>query len=128
MIAGFEEVTSGEVEIDGRRIDRLAPAKRGVAMAFEGYSLYPPLSIRENIAYGVRDATDEQVWAAMEKADATDFIKTLEDAYGGKALDAQVGSGCKKLQDVPLDRRHDVGGIANSTNASSAATTTTNTE
>ena len=54
-------------------------------------------SIRENIAYGVRNATDEQVWAAIEKADATDFIKTLEDANGGKALDAQVGERGIKL-------------------------------
>jgi multiple sugar transport system ATP-binding protein len=51
MIAGFESVTAGEIVLDGRRIDTLPPAKRGVAMAFEGYSLYPPLTAAQNIAF-----------------------------------------------------------------------------
>ena len=50
MIAGFENVTSGSIALAGRRIDGLPPARRKVAMAFEGYSLYPPLTVRENIA------------------------------------------------------------------------------
>ncbi|MEK9284935.1 MULTISPECIES: ABC transporter ATP-binding protein [unclassified Bradyrhizobium] len=54
MIAGFESVTSGSIALSQRRIDELAPAKRKVAMAFEGYSLYPPLSIRENIAFALK--------------------------------------------------------------------------
>ena len=45
MIAGFEEVTNGGIKLTGRRIDKLPPAQRGVTMAFEGYSLYPPLTI-----------------------------------------------------------------------------------
>src|SRR5881392_1827394 len=54
MIAGFESVTSGSIAVRGRRIDALAPARRGVAMAFEGYSLYPPLTVRENIAFALK--------------------------------------------------------------------------
>jgi multiple sugar transport system ATP-binding protein len=54
MIAGFESVTSGSIALRGRRIDELPPARRKVAMAFEGYSLYPPLTVRENIAFALK--------------------------------------------------------------------------
>ena len=54
MIAGFEEVTSGSITLDGRAIHTLPPSQRGVAMAFEAYSLYPPLTIGENIAFALK--------------------------------------------------------------------------
>ncbi|MBO0662083.1 ABC transporter ATP-binding protein [Jiella sp. MQZ9-1] len=54
MIAGFEEVSKGAISIGGREIHKLPPAKRGVAMAFEGYSLYPPLTLRQNIAFALK--------------------------------------------------------------------------
>ncbi len=54
MIAGFESVTSGAIALSQRRIDELPPAKRKVAMAFEGYSLYPPLTVRENVAFALK--------------------------------------------------------------------------
>ncbi len=53
MIAGFEDVTEGAIKIDGKEIHNLAPAQRDVAMAFEGYSLYPPLKVRENIGFAL---------------------------------------------------------------------------
>lgn len=53
MIAGFENVTEGTIRLGTRAIHALAPAERDVAMAFEGYSLYPPLSVRENIAFAL---------------------------------------------------------------------------
>ncbi len=54
MIAGFESVTSGSIALCERRIDPLPPAQRKVAMAFEGYSLYPPLTVVENIAFALK--------------------------------------------------------------------------
>ena len=54
MIAGFEEVSAGSIALADRRVERLAPAARNVAMAFEGYSLYPPLTVRENIAFALK--------------------------------------------------------------------------
>jgi multiple sugar transport system ATP-binding protein len=54
MIAGFESVTSGSIALRGRRIDGLPPGRRKVAMAFEGYSLYPPLTVRENIGFALK--------------------------------------------------------------------------
>ncbi|MEP3280086.1 MAG: ABC transporter ATP-binding protein [Stappiaceae bacterium] len=56
MIAGFENVSRGSITIDGRAIHELAPVKRRVAMAFEGYSLYPPLTVRDNIAFALKSA------------------------------------------------------------------------
>jgi multiple sugar transport system ATP-binding protein len=53
MIAGFEEVSSGTIALDGRAIQDLPPARRDVAMAFEGYALYPPLKVRENIGFAL---------------------------------------------------------------------------
>ncbi|MEM8951487.1 MAG: ABC transporter ATP-binding protein [Pseudomonadota bacterium] len=53
MIAGFEDVTSGEIRAGDRLLNDLAPAARNIAMAFEGYALYPPLRIRDNIAFGL---------------------------------------------------------------------------
>ncbi len=56
MIAGFEEVSSGSIRLDSQEIHTLPPARRGVAMAFEAYSLYPPLTIRENIDFALRSS------------------------------------------------------------------------
>jgi multiple sugar transport system ATP-binding protein len=53
MIAGFEEVSAGAIRLGERAIHTLAPAQREVAMAFEGYSLYPPLTVRDNIAFAL---------------------------------------------------------------------------
>jgi multiple sugar transport system ATP-binding protein len=53
MIAGFEDVSSGEIRLGGRVINKLAPARRNVAMAFEGYALYPPLRVRDNIGFAL---------------------------------------------------------------------------
>lgn len=54
MIAGFEDVTHGTITLAGKPVHQLPPAKRGVAMAFEGYSLYPPLTVRDNIAFALK--------------------------------------------------------------------------
>ncbi len=54
MVAGLESISSGEIAIDGRVINTLAPKERGVAMVFQNYALYPHLSVFENIAFGLR--------------------------------------------------------------------------
>src|SRR5256886_4503203 len=52
-IAGLEEPSSGEVLIGGRDVTRLDPAARDVAMVFQTYALYPPLTVRGNVAFGL---------------------------------------------------------------------------
>jgi multiple sugar transport system ATP-binding protein len=52
-IAGLESIDSGTIEIDGQRVDHLPPGKRGVAMVFQSYALYPHMTVRENMAFGL---------------------------------------------------------------------------
>jgi ABC-type sugar transport system ATPase subunit len=54
MIAGLETVTSGNIRIGDRAVQDLPPAKRNVGVGFESYALYPPLNVRENLAYGLK--------------------------------------------------------------------------
>jgi lactose/L-arabinose transport system ATP-binding protein len=56
MIAGLEEVSDGDVYIDGRNVTDVAPADRQVSMVFQSYALYPHMSVFENIAFGLRMA------------------------------------------------------------------------
>ena len=56
LIAGLEDVTGGKIEIDGRNATELPPAKRGLAMVFQSYALYPHMSVRKNIAFPLRMA------------------------------------------------------------------------
>ena len=54
MIAGLEEISDGELTIDDRNVNRVAPKDRDVAMVFQNYALYPHLNVAENIAFGLR--------------------------------------------------------------------------
>jgi multiple sugar transport system ATP-binding protein len=54
MIAGLESVTSGEISIDGRRVNELEPKDRDIAMVFQSYALYPHLSVYDNMAFGLK--------------------------------------------------------------------------
>ena len=56
IIAGLETADAGEVRLDGRRIDPLPPGERDVAMVFQHYALYPHMSVRDNMAFGLRNA------------------------------------------------------------------------
>jgi ABC-type sugar transport system ATPase subunit len=53
MIAGLEDLTYGEILLDGRRCDHLLPSSRGMAMVFQSYALYPHMSVRENLRFGL---------------------------------------------------------------------------
>ena len=54
LIAGLEDATGGEIEIDGRVVNALPPAKRDVAMVFQSYALYPHMNVYENMAFGLK--------------------------------------------------------------------------
>lgn len=75
MVAGFEEVSSGTIHLAGRRIDNLEPARRGVAMAFEGYALYPPLTIAENIGFALRGDKAQARTAAAQVKEVADLLE-----------------------------------------------------
>ncbi|MCG6902372.1 MAG: sn-glycerol-3-phosphate ABC transporter ATP-binding protein UgpC [Rhodobacter sp.] len=69
IIAGLEEATTGEVEIAGRVVNNLEPKERNIAMVFQNYAIYPHMSVRKNIGFGLRTS-------ALSKPDR---IKRLEE-------------------------------------------------
>ena len=91
MIAGLETVDGGEIHIDGARVDTRPPAERGVALVFQQYALYPHMTIRQNMAFGLQNvgmATDEvtrRVDAAAESLE----ISALMDRKPGQLSGGQ---------------------------------------
>ena len=86
MIAGFESVSEGSIVLAGRRIETLSPDRRRVAMAFEGYALYPPLSIAENIGFGLTARGLDRTEAAKrvrEMAEMLDIAPILQSRPAG---------------------------------------------
>lgn len=55
MIAGFEEISSGELYIDGKKMNETAPMDRGISMVFQNYALYPHMTVEKNISYGLKN-------------------------------------------------------------------------
>ena len=80
LIAGLEDVSGGSITIDGQDTTSLAPAKRGLAMVFQSYALYPHMSVRKNIAFPLRmaklsqDEIDKRVEAAAQVLNLTDYL------------------------------------------------------
>jgi multiple sugar transport system ATP-binding protein len=73
LIAGLEDLTSGQILIDGEDVTDVPPSKRGLSMVFQSYALYPHMSVRNNIAFGLKMAglPKEEIDAKVSKAAAT---------------------------------------------------------
>src|ERR671915_2300790 len=54
LVAGLEDISSGEMRFDGEVVNELAPAERGIAMVFQSYALYPHMSVYDNMAFGLK--------------------------------------------------------------------------
>lgn len=98
MIAGFEEVSRGSIAVKGRDIHMAAPVKRNVAMAFEGYSLYPPLSVRDNIGFALKsarlpaDEVGKRVTEIAELLEIADILDRMPNSIsGGQQQRASLG-------------------------------------
>jgi multiple sugar transport system ATP-binding protein len=70
MIAGLEEITSGEIYIDGKIVNNVPPKDRDIAMVFQNYALYPHMSVFENIAFGLK----------LRKYDKNEIKQRVEEA------------------------------------------------
>src|SRR5918993_26316 len=72
MIAGLESVTQGEIYIGDRLVNSVAPKDRDIAMVFQSYALYPTMTVRENMAFGMesRGVPKDQQKAAIERVAA----------------------------------------------------------
>lgn len=80
LIAGLEDITSGSIEIDGADATDVPPAKRGLAMVFQSYALYPHMTVRKNIAFPLRMAKldqaeiDKRVEGAAQVLNLSDYL------------------------------------------------------
>ena len=55
MVAGLEEITDGEITLDGNLINEVDPSERDIAMVFQNYALYPHMNVYNNLAYGLKN-------------------------------------------------------------------------
>ena len=80
LIAGLEDVTTGQISIDGTNATEVPPAKRGLAMVFQSYALYPHMSVRKNIAFPLRmagldkEAQEAKIQSAAAALNLTDYL------------------------------------------------------
>jgi multiple sugar transport system ATP-binding protein len=91
IIAGLETADSGQIELDGDRIDGLAPGDRGVAMVFQHYALYPHMTVRDNMAFGLRNGgvSKDEIAARIEQAAQVLEIRELLDRKPGQLSGGQ---------------------------------------
>jgi multiple sugar transport system ATP-binding protein len=110
MIAGLETVTDGRISLDGRAVQDLAPAERNVAMAFQNYALYPSMTGRQNMAYGLKHAEamsaserEEMVTETAELLEITDVLDDPPDEMsGGQKQRVALGRAIVREPDVFL--------------------------
>ena len=74
MMAGLEDITGGELLIGGKIVNDLEPRDRGIAMVFQNYALYPHMTIRDNIAFGLRRIKVSEEEIKKRTADVTGVL------------------------------------------------------
>jgi len=89
MIAGLEEITSGELYIDGELMNDVAPKDRNIAMVFQNYALYPHMNVYDNMAFGLKlrkfpkDEIDRRVQKAAEILSLKPYLDRKPKALSG---------------------------------------------
>jgi len=75
MIAGLESITDGEIFIDGNVVNTVEPAERDIAMVFQNYALYPHMSVRKNLEYGLKNRKTDKDEIARRVAEAARILE-----------------------------------------------------
>ena len=89
MIAGLEDITSGEMKIEGQVVNDVPPSQRGIAMVFQSYALYPHMTVYDNMAFGMRiageskEAIEKRVRAAADMLQLGPYLDRLPKALSG---------------------------------------------
>jgi alpha-glucoside transport system ATP-binding protein len=89
MIAGLERITGGTLEIGGQVVNDVPPSQRGIAMVFQSYALYPHMTVRDNMAFGLKiakkskDEIDRKVEAAAKMLQLSHLLDRLPKALSG---------------------------------------------
>ncbi|MBB4961424.1 ABC transporter ATP-binding protein [Micromonospora polyrhachis] len=114
MIAGLEDISSGELRVDGERVNDRAPRDRDIAMVFQSYALYPNMTVRENMAFPLRlakldkAAIDEKVEEAAKVLELTPLLdRKPANLSGGQRQRVAMGRAIVRrpkafLMDEPL--------------------------
>ncbi len=114
MVAGLEEITSGELYIDGQLMNTVAPKDRDIAMVFQNYALYPHMTVYENMAFSLKlkklpkSEIDKRVRDAAEILDITEYLDRKPKALsGGQRQRVAIGRAIVRspkvfLMDEPL--------------------------
>jgi len=85
MIAGLEEISDGSVSIGDREVNDIAASKRGVAMVFQTYALYPHMTVYKNMAFGLKQAKTERSEIDRRVRDAAEILQTRADTPRNRA-------------------------------------------
>ena len=98
LIAGLEDMSGGRILIDGRDVTNVPPAKRGLSMVFQSYALYPHMSVRGNIGFGLKmaglpkDEIDRKVEGAASILNLTPYLERKpRDLSGGQRQRVAIG-------------------------------------
>ncbi len=114
MVAGLEEISDGELYIDGKLMNDVAPKDRDIAMVFQNYALYPHMTVYENMAFSLKlrhtpkDEIDKKVREAAEILDITQYLERKPKALsGGQRQRVAIGRAIVRdpkvmLMDEPL--------------------------
>ncbi len=98
LVAGLEDLTAGQVLIDGKDVSNVGPAQRGLAMVFQSYALYPHMSVRGNIAFALKmagqsaEVIDQKVRKAAGTLNLTDYLdRKPRQLSGGQRQRVAIG-------------------------------------
>src|SRR3569623_2135016 len=98
LVAGLEAITSGTLSFDGQIVNNLAPSKRGIAMVFQSYALYPHMTVYDNMAFGMqlaragKDQIKERVLKAADLLQISPYLKRLpKQLSGGQRQRGAIG-------------------------------------
>ena len=89
MIAGLEDISNGDFEIEGKRANEMGPRERQIAMVFQSYALYPNMSVYDNIAFGLtlqgvdEDVIEQRVMKTAKILGLTDYLDRMPRALSG---------------------------------------------
>ena len=112
MVAGLEDITEGELKIDGEVVNDKAPKDRDIAMVFQNYALYPHMTVYDNMAFGLKlrkykkDDIDKRVREAAEILGLTEFLQRKPaDLSGGQRQRVAMGRAIVRDGQSVLDGR-----------------------
>jgi multiple sugar transport system ATP-binding protein len=109
LLAGLEPADAGDIEIGGRRVNDLAPARRRIAMVFQSYALYPHMNVYRNMAFGLKFSGLERAEIDRRVRRAADMLKLAEflerkpaELSGGQRQRTAIGRAIVRQPDVFL--------------------------